>query len=101
MWRLATRWRCSSTVSRAGRTYRGRGGRREQGQDPTAGNDDVVDHLRDEVDGVVYKYDVLIAVDKVHDGLGGVAAREEGERHIQKTFKNISGIKYPLEYPQL
>ena len=59
-------------------TYRGRGGRREKGQDPSTGDDDVVDHLRDEVDRVVDKNYILIAVDEVHDRFGGVAA--EGRR---------------------
>ena len=51
-------------------TYRRRGSSREQRKDPSTGDDDVVYHLREEVDGVVDKDDVLIAVDKIHDGFG-------------------------------
>lgn len=68
--------------------YGRRGGRREQRQDPSAGDDDVVDHLRDEVYGVVHKDDVLVAVDEVHDRLGGVAAGGRGKEH-NSIAKNV------------
>lgn len=55
-----------TTGGQHGATYgRGSGGR-QQGQDASTGYDDVVHHLRDEVDGVVDKDDVLVAVHKVH-----------------------------------
>lgn len=60
------------------RTYRRWGGRREKGQDPSTGDDDVVDHLRDEVDGVVDKNDVLVAINEVHDRFRGVAVGKKG-----------------------
>lgn len=55
-------------------THRGRGGSRQQRQNASAGHDEVVHHLGDEVDAVVDKHDVLAAVHKVQNGLCGVAA---------------------------
>ncbi len=55
-------------LSSVWRTHRGRGGGRQQGKDSSTGDDDVIHHLRDQVNGVVYEDYVLIAVDKVHDG---------------------------------
>lgn len=54
-------------------TYGRGGGSRQERQDASTGDDDVVHHLRNEVDGVVDEDDVLIAVDEVHHRLGGVA----------------------------
>ena len=48
-------------------THRRRGGGRKQREDSSTCDYYVVDHLRDEVDGVVDKDDVLVVVDKVHD----------------------------------
>lgn len=54
-------------------TYRRGSGSRQERQDAPAGDDDVVHHLRNEVDRVVDEDDVLIAVHKIHYRLGGVA----------------------------
>lgn len=55
-------------------THRGRCGGREQRQNASAGHDEVVHHLGDEVDAVMDKHDVLAAVHKVQNSLCGVAA---------------------------
>lgn len=47
-------------------TYGRGGGSRQERQDASTGNDDVVHHLRNEVDRVVDEDDVLIAVHKIH-----------------------------------
>lgn len=58
-------------------THRGRGGRREKRQNASAGHDEVVHHLGDEVDAVMDKHDVLAAVYKVQNSLCGVATWKE------------------------
>lgn len=78
-------------------TYRGGGGRRQQRKDASAGDDDVVHHLRDEMDGVVDEDDVLVAVHKVHYGLGGVTARggkrSPSDRRCFVVRNSLSPIK--------
>lgn len=73
-------------------TYRWGGGSREQGQDPTTRYDDVINHLRNEVDGVVDKYNVLVTVYEVHDRFRRVAERKTEQRktavrqdHVKST----------------
>lgn len=66
-------------------TYRGRGGRRKKGQNPSTGDDYVVYHLGDEMDGIVDKNDVFIAINKVHDRFGAVAAERHGNKVIVIT----------------
>lgn len=78
-------------------TYRGGGGGGEERQDASTGNDDVVHHLGDEVDGVVDEDDVLIAVHKIHHGLGGVAERKGVALMLHKnrnTFILLSFLKF-------
>lgn len=47
-------------------TYSSRCGSRKQWQYATTSHDHVVHHLRDEVNGIVYKYDIVTAIHKVH-----------------------------------
>lgn len=63
-------------------TYRRGGGSRQERQDTSTGDDDVVHHLRNEVDRVVDKDDVLVAVHKIHNRLGGVAEIEDKESKV-------------------
>lgn len=69
-------------------TYRRGGGSRQERQDASTGDDDVVHHLRNKMDGVVDKDDILIAVHEIHHRLGGVA---EGRNRV-------FGIKNALLY---
>lgn len=57
--------------------HRGRGGSGEQGQNASAGHDEVVHHLGDEVDTVVDKHNILAAVHKVQNRLCGVTEKLE------------------------
>lgn len=66
-----------TTEGRSRATYRRGGGSRQERQDASTGDDDVVHHLWDEVDRVVDEDDVLIAVHKIHHRLGGVAEMED------------------------
>lgn len=50
-------------------TNRRGGGCRQQRKDSSTGHDEVVHHLRNEMDGVVHKYHILTAVHKVHNCL--------------------------------
>lgn len=47
-------------------TYSSRCGSRKQWQYATTSHDHVIHHLRDEVNGIVYKYDIVTAIHKVH-----------------------------------
>lgn len=76
-------------------TYRGGGGRGQQRKDAPAGDDDVVHHLRDEMDGVVDEDDVLVAVHEVHYRFGGVTARR-GKEDTQTSDGKSSGSHYYL-----
>ncbi len=55
-----------TTEGRNRATYRGGGGSRQERQDASTGDDDVVHHLRNEVDRVVDEDDILVAVHKIH-----------------------------------
>lgn len=83
-------WHCGST-------YRRWSGSGEQRQDPSTGDDDVINHLRNEVDGVVYKYNVLITVHEVHNWFSWMAAQKhKSRREKSKTINSHIRTKYLL-----
>lgn len=78
---------------RHGSTYRRWSGSGEQRQDPSTGDDDVINHLRNEVDGVVYKYNVLITVHEVHDWFRRMAAKNRQLKSRREESKTIDSHK--------
>lgn len=81
-------------LSNVWHTHRGRGGSGQQGKDSSTGNDDVIRHLRDQVNSVVYKDYVLIAVDKVHDGFCWMTVRGKSKRKTKTEMKRFNTVDF-------
>lgn len=77
----------SSRHSTCTQTHRGGGGSGQQRQNASTRHDQVVHHLGDEVDAVVNKHDILTAVHKVQNRLGGVTEERKEKKKTVHVWK--------------
>ena len=86
-----------TTEGQSRATYRRGGGGRQKRQDASTGDNDVVHHLGNEVDRVVDKDDVLVAVHKIHHWFGRVAEMQiqswnGGGKKLWETTFQLSSV---------